>query len=551
MSAKRAKPKDRKGKMTAAAGLTIGGAVTLPLAISGNASAASVSQWDKIAACESGDSNVPNSGRWNISFGHADSTGGLQIQTRTWNEFKSGISSASQAYQATKRQQILVAEKILARQGPGAWVCNNPGHGIASGALSSSGPNASHLRGGVNPYASAPPPKAPVPAPPAPKPAPDPKPAPPKADPPVEKPDPPKQQPDNRRPESHIPHDHHTVKSGDTLYGIAKLHGVKGGWPELFRWNTRVVEDPDLIYPGEELNVPRATAPPATPAPNPPTPPPPPASPPPVTDADKAEAEVVRLVNVERAKHGLKAVQRGPKTSAVARAYAAEMARTGRFEHGDVAGRLKAAGITYRSYGENIAKGQRTAAEVMDEWMKSPGHRANILNRDFTHLGAGVHFGTDGRGHWVQDFLALDVSAPKQVASHVSPVNGRLSQPYGNPGNYGLGYHTGADFSAPVGTPVVAAASGTAVLSGGGGAYGNHVVIRHAEGVYTLYAHLSAIHVTQGAAVKAGARIGSVGSTGNSTGAHLHFELRNSATAYAAGVFKDPIAWLRSHGVRV
>jgi murein DD-endopeptidase MepM/ murein hydrolase activator NlpD len=95
-----------------------------------------------------------------------------------------------------------------------------------------------------------------------------------------------------------------------------------------------------------------------------------------------------------------------------------------------------------------------------------------------------------------------------------------------------LGYvrcHYGADISAPTGTPVVAAHDGVVLTAGSSGGYGNLVTVAHNGGVETRYAHLSAINVKEGQRVTAGARLGAVGSTGLSTGPHLHFEVRSPA----------------------
>lgn len=91
------------------------------------------------------------------------------------------------------------------------------------------------------------------------------------------------------------------------------------------------------------------------------------------------------------------------------------------------------------------------------------------------------------------------------------------------------GYHTGQDFDAASGTPILASAAGTVTHAGEGGAYGTMAQIRHSPSASTLYAHMSAIYVTQGQQVHTGDVIGLVGSTGNSTGPHLHYEVRNSA----------------------
>lgn len=142
--------------------------------------------------------------------------------------------------------------------------------------------------------------------------------------------------------------------------------------------------------------------------------------------------------------------------------------------------------------------------------------------------------------------------APAPSADYAAPVTGGVSQPFGNPDSgYGLGYHTGVDLQGNTGDPVHAAHGGTVIIGGAGAAYGNHVVIDHGDGMYTLYAHLSEIDVSSGQTVSAGDVIGLVGSSGNSSGPHLHFELRNSPDQYAEGVFSDPVAWLAEHGVNL
>ncbi|MFF9771154.1 M23 family metallopeptidase [Streptomyces sp. NPDC053086] len=110
------------------------------------------------------------------------------------------------------------------------------------------------------------------------------------------------------------------------------------------------------------------------------------------------------------------------------------------------------------------------------------------------------------------------------------------------------GSHTGIDFHAASGTTVHAVGSGTVVSTGWGGAYGNQIVIRMADGMYTQYGHLSSIGVTVGQKVVPGQQIGLSGATGNVTGPHLHFEAR-TGTEYGSDV--DPVAYLRQHGVNV
>ncbi|MEU5039977.1 transglycosylase family protein [Streptomyces griseorubiginosus] len=131
----------------------------------------------------------------------------------------------------------------------------------------------------------------------------------------------------------------------------------------------------------------------------------------------------------------------------------------------------------------------------------------------------------------------------------VAPVNAALGTPYHKAGSaWSKGYHTGVDFAVPTGTTVKAVAAGKVVASGWGGSFGYQVVIRHGDGRYTQYAHLSAISVKAGQTVGAGQRIGRSGSTGNSTGPHLHFEVR-SAPGFGSDI--DPVAYLRAGGVRI
>ncbi|MGW6390910.1 M23 family metallopeptidase [Streptomyces sp. NPDC055103] len=131
----------------------------------------------------------------------------------------------------------------------------------------------------------------------------------------------------------------------------------------------------------------------------------------------------------------------------------------------------------------------------------------------------------------------------------VAPVSGGFSTPYRASGSmWSSGYHTGVDFIASSGTTVRAVGAGTVVSAGWSGSYGNEVVIQHADGNYSQYAHLSSLSVSSGQSVSGGQQIGLSGSTGNSTGPHLHFEIRTSPN-YGSDV--DPLAYLRQHGVSV
>ncbi|GGS06298.1 peptidase [Streptomyces humidus] len=141
-------------------------------------------------------------------------------------------------------------------------------------------------------------------------------------------------------------------------------------------------------------------------------------------------------------------------------------------------------------------------------------------------------------------------AAVSNSSGFVLPVAGAvIGTPYHQSGSmWSSGYHTGVDFVVPTGTSLKAVGAGTVVSAGWGGAYGNQVVIRLADGYYAQYAHLSQLSVSAGQTVTAGQQIGLSGATGNVTGPHLHFEIRTTPD-YGSDV--DPIAYLRSHGVTV
>ncbi|WP_149180324.1 M23 family metallopeptidase [Streptomyces sp. TRM49041] len=138
----------------------------------------------------------------------------------------------------------------------------------------------------------------------------------------------------------------------------------------------------------------------------------------------------------------------------------------------------------------------------------------------------------------------------KRLNSFQLPVAGSyVSTAYKAGGSlWSSGSHSGVDFHAAYGSGVVSVGLGTVVEAGWGGAYGNNVVIRMHDGTYTQYGHLSSIGVSVGQTVMPGQQIGLAGSTGNSTGPHLHFEARTSAE-YGSDI--DPVAYLRARGVSV
>lgn len=173
----------------------------------------------------------------------------------------------------------------------------------------------------------------------------------------------------------------HTVISGDTMWKLAVKYQV--GTSEIIAANPQI-SNPNLIYPGQVLNIPQVSA--ATLA---------------------YENEVVRLVNEARAQNGLQPLTVNWELSRIARYKSQDMADNGYFSHtsptyGSPFDMIHAFGLSYRTAGENIAYGQTTPQIVMNSWMNSSGHRANILNASFTQIGVG--YSPDGN-YWTQMFI--------------------------------------------------------------------------------------------------------------------------------------------------
>lgn len=141
-------------------------------------------------------------------------------------------------------------------------------------------------------------------------------------------------------------------------------------------------------------------------------------------------------------------------------------------------------------------------------------------------------------------------AADSNSSGWTTPVaNATVTTQYHASGSmWSSGYHTGSDFSAATGTVIRAVGPGTVVSAGYDGAYGNEVIIKHADGMYSQYAHQSQLMVQAGQTVTGGQQIGLSGATGNVTGPHLHFEIRTTPS-YGSDV--DPIAYLRLHGVSI
>lgn len=133
-------------------------------------------------------------------------------------------------------------------------------------------------------------------------------------------------------------------------------------------------------------------------------------------------------------------------------------------------------------------------------------------------------------------------ASARHVEAWLTPVDGRVSSPFGMRQLADEAHaraHDGVDFAAPTGTAIRATRDGVVEFAGPRGGYGNTVVVDHGDGTKSLYAHASALLVREGESVRKGAEIAQVGSTGRSTGPHLHFEVRKD------GEPVDPAALLR------
>ena len=139
---------------------------------------------------------------------------------------------------------------------------------------------------------------------------------------------------------------------------------------------------------------------------------------------------------------------------------------------------------------------------------------------------------------------AAAAEAERLATSWVVPTSGyRLTGRFGAAGSRWSSTHTGLDFATASGTPALAIHKGTVTSVGWGGAYGNRVIVTHPDGTESWYCHLSAFSVKSGASVATGQQVGRVGSTGNSTGPHLHLEVRPGG-----GGPVDPRAFLANRG---
>ncbi|AIC95904.1 MULTISPECIES: SafA/ExsA family spore coat assembly protein [Shouchella] len=177
----------------------------------------------------------------------------------------------------------------------------------------------------------------------------------------------------------------HTVQSGDTMWKIAVRYQV--GVQEIIDANPQL-SNPNVIHPGQTIQLPSQQS-----------------------QGQSIEKEVVRLVNEERAKHGLQPLKENWELSRVARFKSADMRDKNYFSHtsptyGSPHQMIRDFGIQYRASGENIAAGQTSAQAVFQSWMNSSGHRQNILSPTYTEIGVGYAEGGSYRHYWTQMFIS-------------------------------------------------------------------------------------------------------------------------------------------------
>ncbi len=195
------------------------------------------------------------------------------------------------------------------------------------------------------------------------------------------------------------------VRQGDSIWGISQRYHLD--FQELLRINKHL-KNPRMIYPNEKINIPHEDAGIQTEenskSDN-------------IQDGNESQdtpivsqmEEVLDLVNEERNKQGLNPVMMNAELNHVATLKAMDMRDNNYFDHnsqnyGTPFEMLQRFGIHYSYAGENIAAGQKSAQQVMNDWMNSSGHRANILNANYTHLGVGYVEGGSYGTYWVQEF---------------------------------------------------------------------------------------------------------------------------------------------------
>jgi murein DD-endopeptidase MepM/ murein hydrolase activator NlpD len=518
--------KNRKRALATAAVLTATSALPAIVATQ-EASAASVSTWDLVAKCES-------TNNWSINTGNGY-YGGLQFSASTWKAF-GGHKYAPNAHLATKQQQINIAEKVLAVQGPGAWPVCSVKAGLTKGGPA---PKFEYKAAPAQPKATTP-----------------------------------KSAPSTQSSSSKGQRAAAFAKKqiGDSYLwggngpnrwdcsgltsgawrsvGVSLPRTADQQWKKLPRVSLNSLKPGDLIAFGYSsgyanhigMYVGNGYL---------------------VDTASKYGGGVGMGKLSARTGGGswriLGAVRPVPYVSATTPAKPTPKPAPKPAPKPKPPTGGKGAEVTVKP-GDTLS-GIATIQQVKGGWQTLYSANKSVIGNDpnliypkqvLTIPGAATAVKSSAVEKRAQAKPPVNLNRSESVAKAVSagwvaPVSAGVSTGYKATGSsWSSGYHTGIDFSVKSGTAVKAVHAGTVVKAGWGGAYGNEVVIKHAPGVYTHYAHLSSINVKVGAKVSTGRMIGLSGSTGNSTGPHLHFEVR---TGSGYGTDINPVSFLSGKGV--
>lgn len=499
----------RTEKVVASA-TVVGVSLALPLTLSGNAHAADVSVWDKVAKCES-------TNNWSINTGNGF-YGGLQFTQSTWEAY-GGLKYAPRADLATKDEQISVAEKVLSAQGAGAWPVCSVQAGLTTGMAE---PNKQVAETRTLPKVT------------------------------VEKATP-------KAAPSTVTHKaDKAVAFAKAQVGDRYVYGGEGpnGWDcsglTQAAWKAAGVSIPrtsqaqwhglthvslSSLKPGDLIVF--------------------------YSNASHigiyiGDGKFVHAANSRRPvsvdsfsgyyrTHAIGAVRPAPYEAVVTKPVDTPKPTP------------KPKPVP--THGDYTVKSGDTLSEISrDQLHTTNWHPLYEANKDVVGKDPNLIFPGQKLDMPTVSLSKAKVEAePEKVtvkkvevaakASVVAPLaHMHVIQTFHNPGAYSLGYHTGVDLQASTGTVVRAMADGVVVASDPSGSYGVNVLIKHKDGTYSLYAHLSSKTVFPGTKVQAGRMIGRSGSTGHSTGPHLHVEVRNSPS-FGAGNFIDPIKWLRDKGL--
>lgn len=518
--------REKQRKRALATAAVLGATTVLPAVVATQqASAASTSTWERVAACES-------TNNWSINTGNGF-YGGLQFTQQTWAAY-GGLKYAARADLATKAEQINIAEKVLASQGPGAWpVCS------VKAGLTKGGPAPSLS------VKSAPVKKAPVT----------------------------KSAPSTSS--SYVSKGHKAAAFAKAQVGERYVYGGNGPnswdcsgltqaawkhagvsiprtsqaqWSKLRRVSLNSLRSGDLVF------------------------------------FYSGASHVAIYVGNGKIVHAANPSS-GVKMSSFSGYYRRTAIGAVRPASGSVKVKVELPKVTPKTEVEKPSKPVKPATsgknhtvtvlpgdtltkiaivnDVKGGWpvvysmnKKVIGNNPNLIFPkqvltvpDVAEVNKTAHKATVAPKEEKVEIKAEDVAKAIQTHDWVKPVPGGIGTGYKVAGgSWASGHHTGIDFHAKTGTPVKAVHTGTVVKAGWGGAYGNEIIIKHAPGVYTQYGHLSAINVKVGQKVSTGRMIGLSGSTGNTTGPHLHFEVR---VGIAYGTDVDPLKYLESKGVNL